>query len=160
MSYSFTEKKRIRKDFSKSEVVVDVPFLLKTQVESYNKFLGLVEEAKCGLDEALNSVFPIESYSGYAKLDFVSVKVDKPVFNVVECKLRGLTYGAAIKAKVQLIIYDKESSARKKKLKYVKEQEVYLGDLPLMTPNGTFVINGTERVIAVSYTHLTLPTKA
>ncbi len=147
MSYSFTEKKRIRKDFSKSEVVVDVPFLLKTQVESYNKFLGLVEDAKCGLDEALNSVFPIESYSGYAKLDYVSVKVDKPVFNVVECKLRGLTYGAAIKAKVQLIIYDKESSARKKKLKYVKEQEVYLGDLPLMTPNGTFVINGTERVI-------------
>ncbi|MCF6288772.1 MAG: DNA-directed RNA polymerase subunit beta [Proteobacteria bacterium] len=147
MSYSFTEKKRIRKDFSRSEVVVDVPFLLKTQVESYNKFLGLIENEKCGLDEALKSVFPIESYSGYAKLEYVSVNVDKPIFNVVECKLRGLTFGASIKAKVQLVIYDKESSARKKKLKYVKEQMVYLGDLPLMTPNGTFVINGTERVI-------------
>ncbi len=147
MSYSFTEKKRIRKDFSRSEVVVDVPFLLKTQVESYNKFLGLVEDEKCGLDEALHSVFPIESYSGYAKLEYVSVNVEKPIFNVVECKLRGLTYGASVRAKVQLVIYDKESSARKKKLKYVKEQDVYIGDLPLMTPNATFVINGTERVI-------------
>ncbi|VAW40731.1 DNA-directed RNA polymerase beta subunit [hydrothermal vent metagenome] len=147
MSYSFTEKKRIRKDFSRSKEIVDVPFLLKTQVESYDKFLGLIENERCGLHDALNSVFPIESYSGYAKLDYVSVKVEKPVFNVVECKLRGLTFGATVRAKVQLIIYDKESSARSKKVKYVKEQEVYLGDLPLMTPNGTFVINGTERVI-------------
>ena len=147
MSYSFTEKKRIRKDFSKKEVVIDVPFLLKTQVESYDRFLGLVEGEKCGLHEALDSVFPIESYSGYAKLEFVSVKVEAPIFNVTECKLRGLTFGATVRAKVQLVVYDKESSARKKKLKYVKEQEVYLGDLPLMTPNGTFVINGTERVI-------------
>ena len=147
MSYSFTEKKRIRKDFSRSEVVVDVPFLLKTQVESYQRFLGELDDEHCGLHDALNSVFPIESYSGYAKLEYVSVKVDKPIFNVVECKLRGLTFGATVRAKVQLIIYDKESSARNKKVKYVKEQEVYLGDLPLMTPNGTFVINGTERVI-------------
>ena len=147
MSYSFTEKKRIRKDFSRSEVVVDVPFLLKTQVESYDKFLGLIEGEKHGLHDALNSVFPIESYSGYAKLEYVSVKVEKPIFNVVECKLRGLTFGASVRAKVQLVIYDKESSARNKKVKYVKEQEVYLGDLPIMTPNGTFVINGTERVI-------------
>ena len=147
MSYSFTEKKRIRKDFSRSEVVIDVPFLLKTQVESYDKFLGLIEGERCGLHDALNSVFPIESYSGYAKLEYVTVKVEKPIFNVVECKLRGLTHGASVRAKVQLIIYDKESSARNKKVKYVKEQEVYLGDLPIMTPTGTFVINGTERVI-------------
>ncbi len=147
MSYSFTEKKRIRKDFSKSKVVVDVPFLLKTQVESYNKFLGRSESDKHGLHDALNSVFPIQSYSGYAKLEYVSVNVENPVFNVVECKLRGLTFGASVRAKVQLVIYDKESSARNKKVKYIKEQEVYLGDLPLMTPNGTFVINGTERVI-------------
>ena len=147
MSYSFTEKKRIRKDFCRSKTVVDVPFLLKTQVDSYNKFLGLHEDDKSGLHDALNSVFPIESYSGYAKLEYVSVNVEKPIFNVVECKLRGLTFGASVRAKVQLVIYDKESSARNKKVKYVKEQDVYLGDLPLMTPSGTFVINGTERVI-------------
>ena len=147
MSYSFTEKKRIRKDFARSKVVVDVPFLLKTQVESYDKFLGLVENEKCGLDEALKSVFPIESYSGYAKLEYISVNIEKPVFNVTECKLRGLTFGSTVRAKVQLVIYDKDSPVRNKKIKNVKEQDVYLGDLPLMTPNGTFVINGTERVI-------------
>ena len=119
MSYSFTEKKRIRKDFARSEVVVDVPFLLKTQVESYDKFLGKMGSDKHGLHDALNSVFPIESYSGYAKLEYVSVNVEKPVFNVVECKLRGLTFGAAVRAKVQLVIYDKESSARNKKVNRV-----------------------------------------
>ena len=142
MSYSFTEKKRIRKDFSRSEVVVDVPFLLKTQVESYDKFLGLIENEKCGLHEALNSVFPIESYSGYAKLEYVSVAVEKPIFNVVECRLRGLTYGASVRAKVQLVIYDKESSVRNKKIKYVKEQEVYLG---------RFTINDAHRYICYQW---------
>ncbi len=149
MSYSLTEKKRIRKDFGSSVAALDVPFLLETQIESYNRFLGKspANPNKNGLHDALDSVFPIESFSGYARLEYVDVRVEEPEFDVRECKLRGLTYGATLHATVRLVIYDKESSARKKKVKYVKEQEVYLGDLPLMTPTGTFIINGTERVI-------------
>jgi len=148
MGYTFTEKKRIRKDFGSSSAVLDVPYLLDTQVKSFNAFLGENDKGLNGLNDALNSIFPIESYSGFAKLEYVSVGVEDPEFDVLECKLRGMTYAASIRAKIQLVIYDKEKSTKKKKkVKYIKEQSVYLGDLPLMTPTGTFVINGTERVI-------------
>ena len=156
MNYSFTEKKRIRKDFGKSQAILEVPNLLQTQVRSYAEFLQLEtrpdERRERGLHGALKSVFPIVSYSRNAALEYVSYKLGNPPFNVRECKLRGMTYAAPLRVKVRLVIYDKESSAKKKPVKYVKEQEVYMGDLPLMTDTGTFVINGTERVI-VSQLH-------
>jgi len=156
MKYSFTEKKRIRKDFGIRQSVLEVPYLLETQLRSYAEFLQLeVPENKRrerGLHGALKSVFPIVSYSGNAALEYVSYALGAPAFDVRECKLRGMTYGAPLRVKVRLVIYDKESSAKKKPVKFVKEQEVYMGDLPLMTETGTFIINGTERVI-VSQLH-------
>ena len=156
MSYSFTEKKRIRKDFGKNTSILDVPYLLETQINSYNEFLQteVPEDTRRerGLHGALKSVFPITSYSGNAALEYVSYKLGEPTFDVKECKLRGMSYGAPLRVKVRLVIYDKESSAKVKPVKYVKEQEVYMGDLPLMTETGTFIVNGTERVI-VSQLH-------
>jgi DNA-directed RNA polymerase subunit beta len=156
MNYSFTEKKRIRKDFGKSQAILEVPNLLQTQIRSYAEFLQLDtkpdDRRERGLHGALKSVFPIVSYSRNAALEYVSYKLGNPPFNVRECKLRGMTYAAPLRVKVRLVIYDKESSAKQKPVKYVKEQEVYMGDLPLMTDTGTFVINGTERVI-VSQLH-------
>ncbi|MEE4219089.1 MAG: DNA-directed RNA polymerase subunit beta [Xanthomonadales bacterium] len=156
MSYSFTEKKRIRKDFGKRRSILDVPYLLQTQIRSYEEFLQLDTPAddrrERGLHGALKSVFPIVAYSGNAALEYVSYKLGDPVFDVKECKLRGMSYGAPLRVKVRLVIYDKESSAKQKPVKYVKEQEVYMGDLPLMTETGTFIVNGTERVI-VSQLH-------
>jgi DNA-directed RNA polymerase subunit beta len=154
MAYSFTEKKRIRKDFGKLPGVMDLPYLLSIQVDSYDKFLQLDREPKeredAGLHAAFQSVFPIVSYSGSAALEYVSYRLGEPAFDVKECVLRGITYAAPLRVKVRLIIYDKESS--NKAVKDVKEQEVYMGEIPLMTENGTFVINGTERVV-VSQLH-------
>ncbi len=151
MNYSFTEKKRIRKEFGEHVQVIDPPFLLSTQVESYKEFLqDQVLEADRdpkGLHGALSSVFPISSYSGNAALEYVNYELGKPEFDVVECKMRGMTYAAPLRVTVRLVIYDKDSPARNKKVKEVKEQDVYMGDLPLMTETGTFIINGTERVI-------------
>ena len=156
MNYSFTEKKRIRKDFGKSQAILEVPNLLQTQIRSYAEFLQLDtkpdDRRERGLHGALMSVFPIVSYSRNAALEYVSYKLGHPPFNVRECKMRGMTFAAPLRVKVRLVIYDKESSAKQKPVKYVKEQEVYMGDLPLMTKTGTFVINGTERVI-VSQLH-------
>ena len=156
MAYSFTEKKRIRKDFGKQPTILDVPYLLSIQLDSYNKFLqqGIpVDDRKdVGLNSAFKTVFPIVSYSGNASLEYVSYRLGKPVFDVQECKLRGQTYAAPIRVKVRLVIYDKEASGKIKPVKEVREQDVYLGEMPLMTDDGTFVINGTERVI-VSQLH-------
>ncbi|MCP5145987.1 MAG: DNA-directed RNA polymerase subunit beta [Gammaproteobacteria bacterium] len=155
MGYSYTEKKRIRKQFGKSVKILDVPYLLETQIDSYRQFLqedfSPVERDDIGLHAAFKSVFPIESYSGNAVLEYVSYRLGTPVFDVKECQVRGLTYAASLRVTVRLIIYDKESGAEKS-VKDVREQEVYMGELPLMTENGTFVINGTERVI-VSQLH-------
>ncbi|MCV6614253.1 MAG: DNA-directed RNA polymerase subunit beta, partial [Cellvibrionaceae bacterium] len=154
MAYSYTEKKRIRKDFGKLPPVMDVPFLLAIQLDSYRKFTqaDASPEARLdyGLHAAFKSVFPIVSYSGNAALEYVSYVLGKPAFDVGECVLRGVTYAVPLRVKVRLIIYDKESS--NKTIKDIKEQEVYMGEIPLMTDNGTFVINGTERVI-VSQLH-------
>ncbi|MBT8092989.1 MAG: DNA-directed RNA polymerase subunit beta [Gammaproteobacteria bacterium] len=156
MAYSFTEKKRIRKSFGKRPTILDVPYLLSIQVDSYNKFLQTAKTIEdrddIGLHAAFKSVFPIVSYSGNAALEYVSYRLGEPVFDVKECQMRGLTYAAPIRVLVRLVIYDKEASGTPKPVKDIREQEVYLGEMPLMTDHGTFVINGTERVI-VSQLH-------
>ena len=156
MQYSFTEKKRVRKDFGKRPQILEVPYMLQIQLASYRQFLQLDASAEnradTGLHGAFNTVFPNESYSGNVILEYVSYRLGKPVFDVKECQLRGLTYAAPLRVTVRLVIYDKDAPASQKKVKDVKEQEVYMGELPLMTDTGTFVINGTERVI-VSQLH-------
>ncbi len=156
MQYSFTEKKRVRKDFGKRPQILEVPYMLQVQLESFRQFLQVdaapENRADVGLHGAFSTVFPIESYSGNVILEYVSYRLDKPVFDVKECQMRGLTYAAPLRVTVRLVIYDKEAPASQKKVKDVKEQEVYMGELPLMTDTGTFVINGTERVI-VSQLH-------
>ncbi len=159
MAYSFTEKKRIRKDFGKRPSILDVPYLLAIQLDSYRGFLQAnVDDDRrqeSGLHAAFRSVFPIVSYSGNATLEYVSYRLGDPVFDVKECQLRGLTYAAPLRVKVRLVVFDKEAPVGpngKKPVKDVREQEVYLGEMPLMTDNGTFVVNGTERVI-VSQLH-------
>ena len=154
MTYSYTEKKRIRKDFGTMPKVMDVPYLLAIQIDSYRKFMqadvAADERGEHGLHGAFKSIFPIVSYSGNAALEYVGYQLGTPVFDVKECQVRGVTYSVSLRVKVHLIIYDKEASS--KTIKDVKEQEVYMGEIPLMTDNGTFVINGTERVI-VSQLH-------
>ncbi|MGM0476908.1 MAG: DNA-directed RNA polymerase subunit beta [Pseudomonadota bacterium] len=154
MAYSLTEKKRIRKDFGKRASIVDVPYLLATQLDSYRTFLqetALPEERNDkGLHGAFKSVFPIASYSGNARLEYVSYRLGTPTFDVKECQMRGMTYAAPLRVKLRLVLLDKE--AGNQTVKDIKEQEVYMGELPLMTENGTFVVNGTERVI-VSQLH-------
>ena len=154
MSYTFAEKKRIRKSFAKRESVLPVPYLLTTQLESYYDFLQAdtppAERKDMGLQAAFSSIFPIVSHNGSARLEFVSYQLGQPVFDMVECQLRGLTFAVSLRAKVRLVIMDREST--KEKIKEVKEQEVYMGEVPLMTPTGSFIINGTERVI-VSQLH-------
>ncbi len=154
--YSYTEKKRIRKDFGKHPSTIETPPLLELQLESYYKFLQADVDPKkmgaYGLHGAFKSVFPIVSFSGNAELEYVSYRLGESVFDVKECKMRGLTYGASLRVKVRLVHYDKESNDDSKAIKDVKEQEVYMGEIPLMTNHGTFVINGTERVI-VSQLH-------
>jgi DNA-directed RNA polymerase subunit beta len=154
MTYSFTEKKRIRKSFAKRANVHKVPFLLATQLESYLSFLQAdlpaSKRANEGLQAAFTSIFPIVSHNQFARLEFVSYALGEPAFDVKECMQRGLTFASPLRAKVRLVIMDKEAS--KPTIKEVKEQEVYMGELPLMTTTGSFVVNGTERVI-VSQLH-------
>jgi len=154
MAYSYTEKKRIRKDFRKLPDVMELPYMLAIQLDSYAKFtqdgLALNEREDVGLHAAFKSVFPIMSYSGNAALEYVDYALGEPAFDVPECQLRGSTYAAPLRVTVRLIIYDKESSNRA--IKDIKQQEVYMGEIPLMTETGTFVINGTERVV-VSQLH-------
>ncbi|MBK8675134.1 MAG: DNA-directed RNA polymerase subunit beta [Cellvibrionales bacterium] len=153
MAYSYTEKKRIRKDFGKLPQVMDIPSLLAIQLESYQSFTqehAVNARTDVGLQAAFNSVFPITSYNGNAALEYVDYSLGKPLFDVSESKLRGVTYAAPLRVKVRLVIYDRESS--NKAIKDIKEQEVYMGEIPLMTEYGTFIVNGTERVV-VSQLH-------
>ena len=153
-TYSFTEKKRIRKEFGILPSIVEVPYLLAIQTDSYKEFLQADtapdQREDKGLHASLKSVFPISSYSGNAALEYVSYRLGEPPFDEKECRSRGLSYGAPLRVLVRLVIYDRESN--NKAVKFVKEQEVYMGELPLMTETGTFIINGTERVI-VSQLH-------
>ncbi len=154
MAYSYTEKKRIRKSFAKRAAVLDAPFLLATQIESFAAFLQAEtppeSRANQGLQAAFTSIFPISSHSGNARLEFVQYMLGEPAFDVKECQQRGLTFASPLRARVRLVIMDRE--APKETVKEVKEQEVYMGEIPLMTNTGSFVINGTERVI-VSQLH-------
>ncbi|MDT9587035.1 MAG: DNA-directed RNA polymerase subunit beta [Candidatus Arsenophonus melophagi] len=150
MVYSYTEKKRIRKDFGKRPQVLDVPYLLSIQLDSFAQFIEEDLEGQHGLEAAFRSVFPIQSYSGIAELQYVSYRLGEPVFDVKECQIRGVTHSAPLRVKLRLVIYERE--ALEGKVKDIKEQEVYMGEIPLMTNNGTFIINGTERVI-VSQLH-------
>ena len=154
MAYSYTEKKRIRNDFGKLPQVMDLPYLLAIQMDSYRNFTQIdipnEDRIEAGLHAAFKSVFPIVSYSGNAGLEYVDYNLGKPVFDEEECKLRSVTYGCSLRVRVRLMIYDKDSSY--KTIKEIKDQEVYMGEIPLMTNNGTFIINGTERVV-VSQLH-------
>lgn len=154
--YSNTEKKRIRKGFGKSQTSFEIPYLINIQLESYKSFLqadvSVKQREDAGLHAAFKSVFPITSYSGHAVLEYVSYDSGEPPFDERECKSRGLTYGAPLRAKLRLVLYDKDSPAKSQTVKDIREQEVYMGELPLMTETGSFIINGTERVI-VSQLH-------
>jgi DNA-directed RNA polymerase subunit beta len=156
MHYTLTEKKRIRKSFGKRRNLPKMPHLLEMQRESYRKFLQ--EDAAPamrrdqGLQGAFRSVFPIESYNHAAALEFVSYRLGTPPFDVRECQQRSVIYAAPLRAVLRLVIYEKDEATGDRKVKAVKEQEVYMGEIPLMTDTGTFIINGTERVI-VSQLH-------
>jgi DNA-directed RNA polymerase subunit beta len=158
MAYSYTEKKRIRKSFAELPTVMDIPYLLSIQVDSYEQFLQEHKKPKArentGLQAAFSSIFPIESHSGNAELQFVEYYLGTPEFDERECILRGSTFAAPMRVKIRLIIKDKDSKDKDSKaaIKDIREQSVYMGEMPLMTANGTFIINGTERVI-VSQLH-------
>ncbi|VFP87117.1 DNA-directed RNA polymerase subunit beta [Candidatus Erwinia haradaeae] len=150
MVYSHTEKKRIRKDFGKRPQVLDIPYLLSIQLNSFQKFIEHDPKGQYGLEAAFRSVFPIQSYSAHAELQYVSYCLGDPVFDVKECQIRGITFFAPLRVRLRLVVYEREAPAGT--VKDIKEQEVYMGEIPLMTANGTFIINGTERVI-VSQLH-------
>ncbi|MDM7858988.1 DNA-directed RNA polymerase subunit beta [Alteromonas sp. ASW11-36] len=150
MVYSYSEKKRIRKDFGKRPQVLEIPYLLSIQLDSFKKFIDIDPDGQYGLEAAFRSVFPIKSYSGNSELQYVSYRLGEPVFDVKECQIRGVTFSAPLRVKLRLVLFDKEAAPGT--VKDIKEQEVYMGEIPLMTENGTFVINGTERVI-VSQLH-------
>ena len=156
MSYSFTEKKRIRKSFASRPSVLEVPSLLDTQLRSYEEFLQADVAPKDrkpehGLQAAFTSIFPITSHNGYARLRFVDYELAEPEFDVAECQLRGLTYCSRLRAKIQLEIFDRDA-AKPETVKEIRENDVYMGEIPLMTEKGSFIVNGTERVI-VSQLH-------
>lgn len=156
MAYSFTEKKRIRNNFGSRESILTEPDLLAIQIESFNGFIqaGKEEKEDVGLHAVFQSVFPITANNGYAEIEYVDYELQQPKFNVEECKLRGTTFASILRVKLNLVLFDKNGSTlkKKRKIKQVIEEDVYLGQLPLMTDTGTFVINGTERVV-VSQLH-------
>ena len=156
MTYSFTEKKLIRKSFGKRPSVLKVPYLLEIQKQAYLHFLqaDVLPEQRIdqGLQAAFKTVFPIESYNGNAALEFVSYRLGTPPFDVKECQQRGLIYAAPLRVLLRLVVFSKDENTGAKSVRDIKEQEVYMGEIPLMTDNGTFIINGTERVI-VSQLH-------
>ena len=154
MSYSYTEKKRIRKNFGTFTKVMDLPNLIETQTKSYSEFLqaDVAPEArkKQGLEEVFQSLFPIKSVSGNAALEYVSYELGKNTYDVQECLIQGLSYSAPLRIKVKLVLYDRESNF--KEVKDIKEGEVFMGEVPLMTSDASFIVNGTERVV-VSQLH-------
>lgn len=154
--YSHAEKKRFRKSFGKQKEPMAIPNLLETQIKSYCDFITIDTDPslqqKTGLHAAFSSVFPIQSFSGNARLEYVSYSIGEPAFDVRECKLRGLTFSAPLRVKIRLVVLNKDAPGEPKPIKDIREQEVFMGEIPLMTDVGTFVINGTERVV-VSQLH-------
>lgn len=151
MNYSKTEIKCIRKNFGKISEILNIPYLLSIQLDSYNKFLYNYENSFSDLDVSFKSIFPIKNYNNTVKLNYINYSLKKPIFNDKECQIRGLTYSISLKVKLCLKVY-KINSNNIKKIIFNKEQEVYMGDIPLMTDRGTFIVNGTERVV-VSQLH-------
>mgnify|MGYP002715662290 CR=1 FL=1 len=149
MGLDYKNERRIRKNFSKRPQVLSVPYLLSIQVDSFSQFINGCRDKKSGIESALHSVFPIRSYNGCAELRYINYRLEDPIFDVKECRTRSTTYSSSLKVKLRLVVYDKESS---KKIQKIKDQEVYMGEIPIMTENGTFIINGTERVV-VSQLH-------
>ena len=151
MGLSFTEKRSIRKNFGKLKEILSIPNLIDVQKESYNHFLEIKEKsefsAQKGLEKVFQNIFPIEELSDKATLEYISFRLEKPKFDVEECKQRDLTYASSLKPTLRLVIYDIDPDTNTKQILSAKEQEVYMGDIPLMTPSGTFVINGIERVV-------------
>ena len=149
MTYSFTEKKRIRRQFGTLPDVMELPYLVKTQTDSYRDFLQASispeKRENKGLEEVFQTLFPITSVSGNAALEYVSYQLGKPGYTVPECLVQGLSYSAPLRIVVRLVIYDRDTNFQE--VKDVKEGEVFMGEVPLMTENGSFVINGTERVV-------------
>ena len=151
MELSFTEKKSIRKNFGKLKEILSIPNLIDVQKKSYQEFLasGSIGELNLqkGLSRVFKNIFPIEEISEKATLEFLSFRLEKPKFDVDECRQRDLTYSASLKPTLRLVVYDIDIENNTKQVLSAKEQEVYMGDIPLMTPSGTFVINGVERVV-------------
>src|SRR5580692_2512119 len=156
MAISFTGKKRIRRTFGRVAEVAPMPNLIEVQKSSYDRFLqmGVVPEQRgnVGLQEVFRSVFPIRDFSERAQLEFVRYELEAPKYEVDECQQRGITFAAPLKVTLRLVVWDVDEDTGARSIRDIKEQDVYMGDLPLMTKNGTFIINGTERVI-VSQMH-------
>ena len=152
MELTFTQKKSIRKNFGKLQETLSIPNLIEVQKKSFSSFVEKSLEKKKsiyskGLTRVFESVFPINDASDKSSLEFIGYSLSKPKFDVTECRQRSLTYSAALKANLRLVVYDINSETNTKQILSAKEQEVFVGDLPLMTPSGTFVVNGVERVV-------------
>ena len=151
MRLSFTEKKRIRRNYGKLREILSIPNLIEVQKKSYNQFLTATNvtdsNLQKGLDRVFKNIFPIEELSDKATLEYLSFRLEKPKFDVEECRQRDLTYSSALKPTLRLVVYDIDQETNTKQVLSAKEQEVYMGEIPLMTPSGTFVINGVERVV-------------
>ena len=148
MELSFTEKKSIRKNFGKLKEILSIPNLIEVQKKSYNQFIQPYDsEFAKGLHKVFSSIFPIEDLSDKATLEYLSFRLEKPKFDVDECRQRDLTYASSLKPTLRLVVYDIDVENNTKQVLSAKEQEVYMGDIPLMTPSGTFVVNGVERVV-------------
>ncbi|MGB3728733.1 MAG: DNA-directed RNA polymerase subunit beta, partial [Thermodesulfobacteriota bacterium] len=150
MSLDGVEAYKFRKSFSKIPSVLEIPHLLEVQIDSYREFLQANTDPNSrlefGLHNAFKTVFPIEDYNEKASLEYISYRLDRPKYEAVECRLKGYTYVAPLYVTFRLVIWDTETSDERT-IRDVKEQEVYFGEIPLMTPNGSFIVNGTERVI-------------
>ncbi|MDD5587245.1 MAG: DNA-directed RNA polymerase subunit beta, partial [Alphaproteobacteria bacterium] len=156
MSKSFTGRNKIRKSFGRIPEVAEMPNLIEVQRRSYENFLQMdvpqAERQRMGLQEVLSAAFPVKDFAERAVLDFVGYELEQPKYDVEECQQRGMTYAAPLKVTLRLTVFDVDETTGVKSIRDIKEQDVYMGDMPLMTANGTFVINGTERVI-VSQMH-------
>ncbi|MBF0250350.1 MAG: DNA-directed RNA polymerase subunit beta [Alphaproteobacteria bacterium] len=156
MATTFTSRKRVRKNYGKIAAATGMPNLIEVQKTSYEQFLQkdipVAERTTTGLEEVFKSVFPIEDFSGRGTLEYVSYEFEPPKYDVEECQQRGITFAAPLKVTLRLVVWDIDEETGSKSVRDIKEQDVYMGDMPFMTANGTFVVNGTERVI-VSQMH-------
>ena len=152
-----TNRRRVRKNFGKIEAIAQMPNLIGVQTDSYNEFLqwGVPESKRqdVGLQAVFKSIFPIHDFAGRGDLEFVKYELEAPKFDVDECLKRSLTFAAPVKATLRLVVWDVDTTTGTRSIRDIKEQEVYMGDLPLMTDKGTFIVNGTERVVVSQLSH-------